>query len=55
MRSDRKDLARSLPTPPTPLIGRALELETLRRRLSRDDVRLLTLTGPGGIGKTASP
>jgi predicted ATPase/DNA-binding CsgD family transcriptional regulator len=33
-----------------PLIGREIELATIRDRLS--DARLVTLTGPGGIGKT---
>src|SRR5690606_10810612 len=42
----------SLPTPPTEIIGRQTEAEELRRLLSSSGVRLLTLTGPGGIGKT---
>jgi predicted ATPase/DNA-binding XRE family transcriptional regulator len=42
----------SLPTPLTRLIGREHELETLRDRLKDDAVRWLTLTGPGGVGKT---
>ena len=35
-----------------PLIGRERELETIRTHLLGDSVRLVTLTGPGGIGKT---
>ncbi len=42
----------ALPTAPTPLVGRERELEEAAALLERSDVRLLTLTGPGGIGKT---
>jgi predicted ATPase/class 3 adenylate cyclase len=50
-----KTLARyatNLPAPPTALIGRSREAAVLREWLAQPDVRLVTLTGPGGIGKT---
>jgi predicted ATPase/DNA-binding XRE family transcriptional regulator len=36
----------------TPFIGREREVEEVKQRLLHPDVRLLTLTGPGGVGKT---
>ena len=42
----------NLPIPSTPFLGRERELQEVVDLLSRDDARLLTLTGPGGTGKT---
>src|SRR5512134_209839 len=43
----------SIPVSPTSLIGREQEIETLCQLLHRPDVRLVTITGPGGVGKTS--
>jgi predicted ATPase/class 3 adenylate cyclase/DNA-binding XRE family transcriptional regulator len=42
----------NLPAQSTPLIGRERELAALGALAQRADVRLVTLTGPGGTGKT---
>jgi predicted ATPase/DNA-binding CsgD family transcriptional regulator/transcriptional regulator with XRE-family HTH domain len=41
-----------MPLQPTPLVGRSQEVETILRMLSVDGVRLLTIIGPAGVGKT---
>jgi predicted ATPase/DNA-binding XRE family transcriptional regulator len=42
----------SLPLPLTALVGREPDLQTLQRWLADPAVRLVTLVGPGGVGKT---
>lgn len=42
----------NLPAPPSPIVGREREADILQGTLWRQDVRLVTLTGPGGVGKT---
>jgi hypothetical protein len=42
----------ALPSPLTPLIGREQVLAALMTRFRLPNVRLLMVTGPGGVGKT---
>ena len=49
---DRTDGSSQLPVPLTPLIGREQEISAVGALLGQTTVRLVTLTGPGGTGKT---
>jgi predicted ATPase/class 3 adenylate cyclase/DNA-binding CsgD family transcriptional regulator len=42
----------NLPVPPTPLIGRELQVAAILHLFSREEVHMVTLTGAGGTGKT---
>lgn len=42
----------NLPLSVSPFVGRAREVETIARQVADPDCRLLTLLGPGGVGKT---
>lgn len=42
----------ALPLPPTALLGRERDVETLKHWLADPAARLITLIGPGGVGKT---
>src|SRR5829696_2440226 len=42
----------ALPTPLTPFLGREREVAAVAALMTQPDLRLLTLTGPGGTGKT---
>ena len=42
----------NLPLQPTPFLGREEQIEHIVDLLTREDVRLLTIIGPGGVGKT---
>jgi len=44
--------AHNLPVPSTPLVGRQAEMEQVLERLSDPDARIVTISGPGGVGKS---
>ncbi len=50
--SESRAAPSNLPQPPTPFVGRRAELAELSQLLGEPQCRLLTLVGPGGIGKT---
>ena len=50
--SSPRPVTNNLPLPPTPLIGRVSELAELGELINQPQCRLITITGPGGIGKT---
>jgi predicted ATPase len=47
-----EEVLNTFPSPVTELIGRQREVASLKRTLARPAVRLVTVTGPGGMGKT---
>ena len=51
-RAPHLDVPVNLPVPLTSLIGRDGDVEAVLDLLDRGDVRMVTLTGPGGVGKT---
>ena len=50
--ADEAPLAGALPVPSTPLVGRHQEAAAICDMVLGEGVRLVTLTGPGGVGKT---
>ena len=49
---EKEALAPALPAPTTPLMGRERETEAASELVLRGGVRLVTVTGPGGVGKS---
>ena len=51
-REGRITAARALPVPPTPIIGRQRDARSIEAQFRHREARLVTLVGPGGVGKT---
>ena len=47
-----RDASSSLPAAPTPIVGRDRELSEITNLMRSSNARLVTLTGPGGVGKS---
>lgn len=52
LQTSTTDIPNNLPTQPTPFVGRGPDLEQLEDLLDTPDNRLITILGPGGMGKT---
>lgn len=50
--AEAQSVSRLLPSPSTSFVGRKQELESLAQLIYRPEIRLLTLMGPAGVGKT---
>jgi len=50
--ADEAPLAGAVPVPVTPLLGREQEITAVEELIVGEGVRLVTLTGPGGVGKS---
>jgi predicted ATPase/DNA-binding SARP family transcriptional activator len=50
--SDKKQISNTLPHQTTPFIGREKELNEVHALMNLPECRLVTITGPGGMGKT---
>src|SRR5690349_18602437 len=50
--ADEAPLAGAFPVPATPLVGREQETAAVEDLIVQEGVRLVTLTGPGGVGKS---
>src|SRR5580693_5188590 len=50
--ADEAPLAGAVPVPATPLLGREQETAAVEELVTGEAVRLVTLTGPGGVGKS---